>query len=83
MPTITKTPVTWNLERLICECGGEMMRFGPTLMSYPPQYVMWCGKCGAQETRYESYPRVMWEEVRGETAELPASDPPLARPDKP
>ena len=63
MATVTKTPIAWNLERLICECGGEFKSTGIVLDSYPPQYPLRCDKCRAGETRDERYPRVAWDEV--------------------
>src|SRR3990167_6014922 len=36
MATVTKTPVTWYLEHLLCECGGELKN-ERVLTSYPPR----------------------------------------------
>ena len=82
MSEIKRAPVTWFLERLICICGGEFKGTGIVLASNPYQYPMQCDKCGAGETRIESYPRVMWEEIptvqepaASETQGTPTSDP--------
>ena len=79
MSEVKRTPVTWFLERLMCECGGEFRSTGMILTSNPCQYSMQCDKCGAGETRYENYPRVMWEIVP--TAQEPAASETQRTPD--
>lgn len=61
---ISRTPVTWFLERLFCDCGGEMKSTGMVLTSNPYQYPHKCSNCDFGATLHESYPRVMYEEVK-------------------
>jgi len=60
MPHVVTEPVTVVRERLLCDCGGELIRTdGGDLLSKPPQYPHECNKCGAQQyVRGVSYPRI-------------------------
>ena len=62
MSKILSSPVSVVKDRLICDCGGEIVRTdGGVRMSNPPQYPHECNKCGEhQYIRGESYPRIRY-----------------------
>jgi len=49
--------------KLICECGGEMLPTGESLLSYPAKYPHVCSKCGHTEKKTRRYPRIDYEEL--------------------
>lgn len=55
-------PVVWDVERLLCDCGGE---FEYTLntknIALPHLHV--CNKCSAAEDTAVIYPHPVWREV--------------------
>lgn len=62
MPKIVGEAVIPIMERMICDCGGEMKASGATLLSKPPLYPHRCDKCGATESvRGVAYPRIKYE----------------------
>ena len=46
-----------------CECGGEMIRNGNVLCTYPPKYSHTCNKCGNIEAYWNKYPKVEYKEI--------------------
>ena len=60
---IDREPVTWFLERMYCECGGEVKATGIVHMTYPPKYPHKCEKCDYGVSMADSYPRVQWAKV--------------------
>ncbi len=60
---IIKEEVKTFIETAICDCGGEMAADGSVLCSNPPQYTMYCKKCGVRERGYIRYPRTVMENI--------------------
>ena len=63
MTRTTEAPITWKVQRLLCECGGEMTHRLNIKYADKP-FVHACTKCGAQENTEYVYPRTVWEEVK-------------------
>jgi hypothetical protein len=65
MPQVVSTPVAVVRERLMCDCGGEIIRTdGGVRLSNPAQYPHECNKCGQhQYIRGGSYPRIRYDET--------------------
>jgi hypothetical protein len=62
MITIKETPVTWRVQRMMCECGGEFEhKFNISYADSPHTHV--CNKCFAVENAGHIYPRTIWTEV--------------------
>ena len=63
MPTIERKPVRVYVERLRCECGGEMRNDnGFCFTTQPPIYPHKCDRCGVvHEVRGKRYPRHVFE----------------------
>jgi hypothetical protein len=61
MTSIRSTPITWHVDRLMCECGGE---FKHTVnISYADKpFGHVCEKCSAFEATEYIYPRTVWVE---------------------
>ena len=62
-------------EHLYCECGGEIKQEPKVIDEYgycvdisvsvwPPIYYHVCDKCGKRDGLYETYPRLVYEEVK-------------------
>lgn len=62
MTSIVSEPVSVVRERLMCDCGGEMVATGGgALLTSPPRYPHECNKCGAHEyVRGASFPRIRY-----------------------
>jgi len=58
---IKSAPITWHVDRLMCDCGGE---FKHTInISYAEKpFGHVCDKCSALEATEYVYPRTVWEE---------------------
>lgn len=60
-------------EHIYCECGGEMKMpetkingcggITTTVATWPPTYYHYCDKCDRGEYLFETYPRIVYEEV--------------------
>ena len=62
MSSIKTSPVTWKVERLRCDCGGEFRhKFSVKYKANPFTHV--CDKCNAIEETDSIYPKTVWEEV--------------------
>jgi len=61
MISIKSAPITWHVDRLMCDCGGE---FKHTInISYAEKpFGHVCDKCNALEATEYIYPRTVWEE---------------------
>jgi hypothetical protein len=60
-PTIKSIPVDVFIEKLICNCGKEMIFCNYTYLTLPPKYPHSC-ECGAKSTQEEKYPKVIYKE---------------------
>lgn len=60
--TVKTTPVVWNVQRLMCDCGGEFHHTLNTKYSSTP-YLHVCDKCNAAESKADVYPKTVWEEA--------------------
>ena len=62
MSTIKTSPVTWVVERLMCDCGGEFQhKFSVKYKTNPFTHV--CDKCNAIEDTDAIYPKTVWREA--------------------
>lgn len=53
--------VMGRIDKLICDCGGEMSATGEMLTSNPPQYPHLCKNCGTKENVWNrTYPRKIY-----------------------
>lgn len=56
-------PVEIVKVRCFCNCGGEMVFTGRTLMSIPPQYPHKCNQCEKEEIVSDIiYPEIRYKE---------------------
>ena len=62
MSTIKTSPVTWVVEKLMCDCGGEFCHVHSVKYVQKP-FVHACDKCSVVEDREFIYPRTVWREV--------------------
>lgn len=53
-----REPVTVERVRAFCECGGEMKCGGPARMTVPPQHLLKCSICEAEQWSTKVYPYV-------------------------
>ena len=63
----TLTEAVAHYVRYYCDkdgCDGEMLPTGVCYPTYPGQYPHVCDKCGARLTFRDTYPRIVWEEVK-------------------
>lgn len=64
MSRVEKVPIDTLLEKLICDCGGEMKATAQCLNNYlrnvEKQYE--CSRCGKFELTTELYPRIVQQE---------------------
>jgi hypothetical protein len=62
MPVV-RYPVETIRERLMCECGSEMLFSGSQKLSKPPLNEHVCKACGKEDWRRdEIFPRVIYEQ---------------------
>jgi hypothetical protein len=60
----TTTLVATVMFRLMCDCGGQMVPTGITLLTDPLQYPHECDACGKVETiSNKKYPYVGYKEA--------------------
>lgn len=62
MTTIKRTEVKTYLEKLYCECGGQMLPYGYVLTTHPPQYPHKCEQCGKTTIESQPFPRITYDE---------------------
>jgi hypothetical protein len=60
--SVKTTPITWTVQRLMCDCGGEFVAMFTHKYSDTP-YMHVCNKCNATENTEYSYPKTVWGEV--------------------
>lgn len=61
MSSIKTAPITWNVERLMCDCGGEFQhKFSVKYKAKPFTHV--CGRCNSIEDTDAIYPKTVWAE---------------------
>ena len=61
MSHLKESTITWRVQRLLCECGGEFEhKFNVSYADKPRTHV--CNKCSAVENVEHVYPRTVWEE---------------------
>ena len=63
MSNIRRVPVQTFVERLFCECGGEMKPTGLAKPCSPPLYEHRCEACSATEDAAKAYPCLGHSEV--------------------
>ena len=61
MSSIKTAPITWTVQRLMCDCGGEFKHTLNTKYSNTP-YVHVCEKCNSVENTADVYPKTVWVE---------------------
>ena len=62
MSSIKTLPITWTVQRLMCDCGGEFQhKFSVKYKAKPFTHV--CDKCNAVYEMESIYPKQVWEEV--------------------
>ena len=62
MSNVTVSPITWVVERLMCDCGGEFQhKFSVKYKDKPFTHV--CDKCSLVEETVDVYPKPVWVEV--------------------
>ena len=62
MSSIKTVPITWKVERLMCDCGGEYQhKFSVKYKAKPFTHV--CDKCGLVEETVDIYPKTVWVEA--------------------
>ena len=61
MSTVKTAPITWSVQRLMCDCGGEFQHTLNIKYSQTP-YVHVCDKCSVVENTANIYPKTVWEE---------------------
>jgi len=68
MPVSTHEVRTF-VDRLMCDCGGEMKPTGECMLSMPAIYPHRCEACGKGESvRGFTYPRVRYGQVSAEVS---------------
>lgn len=56
--------ITYKVKAKCEKCGeGYMQSRGEALLSYPPQYIHKCNKCGYEAYYREIYPKIIHEEI--------------------
>ncbi len=61
MSKIVRDPVTITKEFLICDCGGEMLPTGVSLLTKPPKNPHKCKDCGhIDNVLGETFPRIQF-----------------------
>ena len=59
MSHVTVAPITWKVERLMCDCGGEYQhKFSVKYKAKPFTHV--CNECNAVEETEDIYPKTVW-----------------------
>jgi hypothetical protein len=62
MSSIKTVPVTWTVQRLMCDCGGEFQhKFSIKYKAKP--FVHVCDRCNATEDTESIYPMTTYQEV--------------------
>ena len=62
MSSIKTVPVTWTVQRLMCDCGGEFQhKFSIKYKAKPFTHV--CDKCNSIEEMESIYPMTIYQEV--------------------
>jgi hypothetical protein len=62
MPRILKSPIEWEVEKLICDCTGEMEhKFSTKYKAKPFTHV--CPKCHSLSEEEDIYPKPVWRVV--------------------
>ena len=61
MTSIKTAPITWHVDRLMCECGGEFKHTVNISYAEKP-FGHVCEKCSAFEATEYIYPRTVWVE---------------------
>lgn len=69
MSEVRRQVKTFAVDMMCPKCGeGTMRPDGPfVLMTSPPKYPHICERCGYVESYYESYPRIEYEVINGDT----------------
>ena len=62
MSVIKTTPVTWVLERLMCDCGGEFCHMHSVKYADKP-FIHACDKCSLVENTTSIYPKTTYKEA--------------------
>ena len=70
MTSVVETQVRPVHQRLMCDCGGEMVYTGTMKMSNSPWYEHECTAdgCGAHTSSRLRYPRIAW--ITEDSAEI-------------
>ena len=62
MSYIQTKPIAWQVQRLLCDCGGMFEHVMNVNYADKP-FVHACNVCGLQENMEHVYPRTVWEEA--------------------
>ena len=62
MSSIKTSPVTWVVEKLMCDCGG-MFKHMHSVKYVQKPFVHACDKCSVVENTEFIYPRTVWSEA--------------------
>ncbi len=58
---IKTAPITWTVQRLMCDCGGEYQhKFSIKYKATPFMHV--CDKCNSVKEMEDVYPKTVWVE---------------------
>ena len=62
MSKIKETDITWQVHRLMCDCGGEFEhKFNIKYADKPFTHV--CNQCSAVQDTADIYPKTIWREM--------------------
>ena len=53
-----REPVTVERVRAFCDCGEEMKNGGSARLTVPPQFLLKCSECDAEQWSPKTYPYV-------------------------
>jgi hypothetical protein len=62
MSTVQNAPITWVVEHLMCDCGGEFKHMHSVKYVEKP-FIHACDKCSLMEDTVAVYPRTVWRET--------------------
>ena len=62
MSTVQNAPITWVVERLMCDCSGEFKLMHSVKYVEKP-FIHACDKCSLMEDTVVVYPRTVWRET--------------------